>query len=396
MKLKALFTSCFLVFNCIYAQKTTTEVINDILLNLEESTNYNSLELKNKKKYKKHLFLLRDQEETEQKFNGKILFGLNGLEVDNNNLFVINTGVTISRGTYPFQFKFSSNIQAQTQNGSLKETVSNLGISFDYNVDKDINKETYVFVKRTNNSFLGIDQRYEIGGGFIFSSYSGKEKEPLQKKGLTDTGEKILRQLEGFKDNESLGKCVDEVCNINDEDPIDSKYSEILNQKKEDFIKITRKKYSQTRLSILLGLNYELEKTEDNLKLFYKDSTVIDSFPATNRFRIVVRPGFEWQGNNFTFETKAYFKFGVFGELENVVNEGSISDERLDYWAEWENSLSFKFSKKITLGIKYSYFYDNAANRKFINTSQNAESDFRIFSAEDTFQAITFNFEYKL
>jgi len=304
-------------------------------------------------------------------------------------------------GTYPFQFKFHSGVQAQTQNGTLEETISDVGISFDYNIWEDINKETYVFVDRTSNIFLGIDQRYEIGGGFIFSRHSGKNStvktssNKILKKGLT--------QIQKLSFSESKNQIIDETSftKINNyiKEKVSTDYKKEIDRlasTKDNLIKRNQKKYSTTRLSILFGLNYELEKTNDNLRIFQRDTSVIDSFPATNIFRLVARPGFEWQGSNFSFDTKVYFKLGVFGETENTITESTLSDRRIDYWLEWNNNLTFEFTKKISLGISYTYFYDNAPNRSFINQPENGEDNFNIFSAEDTFQAITFKFGYKL
>ncbi len=379
------------------------KTVDTILLNFDQFQDISSISDKQRKRFKTYLFDLRNLEAQERKISGEISFGLNGLEVENNNLFVINTGFNLASGVYPFEFNLNSNIQAQTQNGVLKETVSKVGISFDYNFsEKDLGKETYVFVNRTNNSFLGIDQRYEIGGGLILNLYSGKSASiENQFQGLTDTGKEEIKKVEGFEKElpflteDYFESCVDSICSRIKNIP--KKDRKNLKKSRNRFNQVIKKKYSTTRISILGGMNYELEKTADSLKLFFNEEERKGVFDATNRFRMVARPGFEWRGDNFSFTSNAYFKLGLFGELSNVIEEGLLRDEKSDYWVEWVSKLSFKFTKKIGLDILYTFFYDNAPNRKFFNIADATETpDFKIFEAEKRFTAISFKFKYVL
>lgn len=348
--------------------------------------------------YREYLNKLKDMEAKEHQFTGEISFGLNGLEGENNNLFVINTGFSLANGTYPFAFEVSSGVLAQIQNGSLEESVSNLAISFDYFLKENLAQQAYVFVNGNNNSFLGIDQRYEMGGGVVLNAYSGDKKDGMakdkNKNGLTKEGEKEMKALdENPFFNKSAGTAyVDSLSNT-----IGAKEeNKTLGNAGNRFKNIIKKNYSTTRLSLLGGLNYELERTADSLQLYDGALERKWTFDATNRFRMVLRPSFVWKNDNFSFSTKAYIKMGVFGEFTNKVEEGPFSDTRADYWVDWTSKLKFDVTEKIGLEIEYYFFYDNAPNRLYFDIATNGEADLQLFEAEKIFRSLSFRFTYSL
>lgn len=349
---------------------------------------------------KKYLLDLKQLHEEEKAFVGEIKFGLNGQETKNTNNFVIGTGVNFSKGVYPFEFEFNSNIQAQTVNGEFKETVSNIDISFDYNFTDNIRHESYVFVRRSANALLGIDQRYEIGGGYLFNVYRGNNDANKNYNGIVKNGRTKLNTLDhngeflNEKKDNILGDNIDNLASKIDN--FSSPRKIILGRKKEIRSSLI-KKYSKFRFSMLFGLNYELEKTKDSLPLYYKEETPIkNNFDATNRFRGVVRPGININGDNFSFSSKLYVKFGLFKKINNEISEGLQVDDRVDYWSEWINTFNFQFTEKIGFNISYTFFYDNAPNRQYFNIGTVANPDFKVFEAEKRFSNIIFSFNYKL
>ena len=344
-------------------------------------------------------------------FSGTIFFGLNGQEVKRDNFFVINTGIALSNGTYPFKFELNSGILAQIQNGRFNETVSNVSISFDYNFsERDLSKQSYVFINGTNNSYLGIDQRYEIGGGFILNYYSGNKSRKIERvrnqiidkrntTGLTEEGVQKLKALNGEKSsfNSTDRFLRDQLEEYREgEEEKDSEEVSALLRKRRSVVNTLIKKFSTMRLSILAGINYELEKTADSLDLFDGDIKRNGNFEATNRYRLVLRPGVDWKGENFSFSSRYYIKSGMFEDFYNRVDDGINTDKRLDYWTEWVTSLQFNFTEKIGVSIAYTLFYDNAPNRAFYDISTSGGSEFRLFSAEDRFKAILLSFTYGL
>lgn len=396
----------FLILFCfskpIFSQQSDIrKTVDSLLVNFDKFHLIPLLsDAEKRKTFKSYLFLLRKMEDEERKFKGSITFGLNGLEVENNNNFVLNTGIDLSVGNYPFEFALNSNVQAQTQNGELKETVSSLNISFDYNYSDDLSKESYVFINRSNNSLLGIDQRYEIGGGAIWNFFSGGRDSKIDITKITKEGRDKLKKILLHKESNALmdstlfKTCVDASCS---KIPgISKKDRNNLKNSRDRFARVIKKTKSKYRLSLLAGVNYELEKTIDSLALYGNESKVTNTFEATNRFRMVIRPGVTFRGDNYSFSSKAYFKFGIIGELENIVKQDLLEDEKTDYWAEWTNTLKFDFTKKIGIEVSYTFFYDNAPNRMFVNVATEENPEYKIFKAEDTFKALLFKFVYKM
>lgn len=406
-----LFISTLLISILSSAQNSDIrKTVDTLLIRLDKLQN-TDIKPELKQNFKKYLFTLRNLEADERNLKGAIKFGLNGIEVENSDQFVVNTGFNMSRGNFPFEFDLSADIQAQTTNGTFKETVSKVSIGFDYHFsDKSpLNIESYVFVNRSNNALLGIDQRYEVGGGLIFNSYSGRtsnissggdNKEQLKKK-LTPKGVKKFGEISGLDDDykiiskEDFVDCVDNICRL--KKLISEKEGNGLKNSRKRFESSTRKKYSKQRISLLLGINYELEKTADQLSLFFRDSSITKSFETTNKYRFIVRPGYERKGDNFTFSVKPYFKLGLFSDIDNGVVLNDLQDNRIDFWIDIISTFSFRFTEKISLEITHNYFYDHAPNRAFVNIAENGEAeDFELFEAEKKFTALTFGFKYNL
>ena len=401
-----IFLSCYTLIT--YAQEQSFSNTIDLITSKYDSiyskinTGGDFLYASNQNKYltKKYLLDLKRLHEEEKAFVGQVAFSLNGQETKNTNNFIIGTGVNFSKGVSPFEFEFNSNIQAQTDNGEFRETVSNIDISFDYNFTDNIRHESYVFVRRTANALLGIDQRYEIGGGYIFNTYRGNNDTDKKYKGIIKKGSDKLRiidhsgeLLNDGKDNvlgknlETLAKNIDGLANPRET---------ILNRRKEIRSGLI-KKYSKFRFSMLFGLNYELEKTKDSLPLYFNNETPIkNNFDATNRFRGVLRPGININGDNFSFSSKLYVKFGLFKKINSEISEGLQVDDRVDYWSEWINSFDFQFTEKIGFRITYIFFYDNAPNRQFFNIGTATDPNYKVFEAEKRFSNIMFSFKYSL
>lgn len=175
------------------------------------------------------------EKEVEQ-IKGNAAFGFSGSESNNSSNYDINTNVSLSHGVFPFEKSLSTNFLTNLTNGVFSENISNVDVSFDfhpinysrkikkrdirlkklgnkvirandkyrnafkkklptrdsllmkfeaiknkyYNREKKFDQkevdalwlETFAFLKRFNNSFLGIDQRYEAGAGIIFNFFS--------------------------------------------------------------------------------------------------------------------------------------------------------------------------------------------------------------------------------
>ena len=143
----------------------------------------------------------------EHKLNGNGTLEFSGHESSSNNLFKFGAGASIDHGIYPYELDFSTKISAVLKDSVFQENISDIDVSFDFHpiglpdfpdtslipLGRDQQKhsdylwlENFVFLKRFNDDFLGIDQRYEVGMGVIFN---------LLTCGLTPNGEKNKKEL---------------------------------------------------------------------------------------------------------------------------------------------------------------------------------------------------------
>jgi len=402
------------------AQITLNKTINDLLpqialvemgtITLKDSTlNSKDTPIHLKKEFIKYLDFLK-QIENLKKLKGSIEFGFNGNEVDNTNLYTINTGMQANFGGYPLEVEATTNIQTQITDGKFEENLSSLDISMDYHLFNSLTHETYVFVKRTKNKFLGIDQRYEIGGGYVLNFYSGKS-ENGRVKSTTEKGKKFLKQLYKYEKLYSQLTTTDTLV----KDVIKSKLSSSLKKEKKDINntnfdtifnsrteqeKSIIKSYSKHRVALLLGFNYEIEKTRDSLSLYNKelDSTFNKTFEATSLFRLVVAPKYTLKGDKFKWSNTVFFKIGLLNLVDDVVlpdediSNQLVRDERADYWIDLSTSFEFEISEYLSFVSTINYVYDNAPKRIFFDNDNLIP---QIAEAESRFTGINFKLKYK-
>lgn len=335
----------------------------------------------------------------EHRLNGKAGFSFSGNENDINNLFRMGVNGSIDKGAYPYDVDFDLNILTTIQNGVFQENLSDIDVSFDFHPyipkvdskDDGLWLENYVFIKRFNNNFLGIQQRYEAGAGFIFNFYS--------KKNLTKRGQSNIAQLakmpsyEGFDGD--LKRCLEgcftkeSVLNISN-DEIDAIVHTRERYKRSNF-----KKYSKFRLGLLLGLYYELENSvaRNIIPLNGIPTLVEEDFAATNRLRWEARPSFVWQPkDNYKLKIYPYFKMPL-GQYYSTVTQGDLVDSRYDYFIDIVSSLSIKIEKNFSISLNYRRLYDNAPKRKYIEQD---DRSFILLVGQQTNSnySISFNFGF--
>jgi hypothetical protein len=151
--------------------------------------------------------------------------------------------------------------------------------------------ENYVFAKRFSDGYLGIDHRYEIGGGVTMSFYS---------RAMTATGRRnrdnMTRKPSYSRHGNDLLRCL-EGC-----DPLRN----ILQMSQDDLDAIAGsfplsrfkpQQYSKLKLSLLAGVFYELEQASINrtLSIDGTDTAISHTFLPTNVLRWEIRPGFVWR-----------------------------------------------------------------------------------------------------
>ncbi len=364
------------------------------------------------------LDFLYDYVDSEHRLNGKGLFNFSGNETSRNNLFQVGAGVSIDQGVYPYELDFSANVQSLLKDGDFQENFSNLDISFDFHPHtpsaftkmkkyesklkelerektqnsteeenkqylinkyqtklenvKDINGlwlENYVLLKRSSDSYLGLDQAYDVGAGFIFSFYS----KALTKKGRSNRDELNRKPSYSFN-GDDLIRCLTNCAPIHNVLQLSPDEIETLMASRYRYLISNRKQYSQLRLSLLLGSYYELEKSTISNTIFFngKDTTMSIPFKPTNRIYGEMRPGIVWKPKD-KYKLKIYpFVKIPLDRIKDKVSEGGLTDIRTDYFIDFQSSLSIGIEDNFEIGIYYNLLYDNAPYRLYLKQSDNS------------------------
>ncbi len=365
------------------------------------------------------LDFLYDFMDDEHRMNGKGFFDFSGNETNSSSLFRIGAGVDIDQGLYPYELDFSTRVQTLLKDGNFEENVSNIDISFDFHpyqpdpleckskYEQEIEKltkemqgkpeyvdeykrliqknqlkiesanevnglwlENYIIAKRFSDDYLGIDQRYEIGGGFNFSHYSKK----LTKKGLSNRAAMLKKPSYEIHGNDLI-RCLQSCAPIDNALNLTDHELEVLSKSKSRYLVSNRKQYSKFRLSLLLGFFYELEKVKFSKTLFFNgaDTTIKYEFNPTHAWMGEIRPGLVWKPKDkYKLKIHPYIKFPL-GKLKNVITDGNLSDERIDYFLDIQTSFQIAIEEHFSISFNYNLIYDNAPRRVFLTQNDGSK-----------------------
>lgn len=340
----------------------------------------------------------RSFNEEETKLNGKSTFGFSGNESELNNIFKINAGVQIDKGIYPYELDLKSNFQTLINNGEFQENVSDIDISLDYHpkVGNGLVLETYVFLSRFNNTYLGIEQRYEAGTGFVINFFTTRH--------LTSTGQSNKRNLDKLPDYKlvqgNVWKCYNEVCHrvSGDQNTFSVTEDEIafLDDIRYNYDKANKKKYAKLRLALLAGIYYENEKAriEQQLMLNNGDSLYVEEFDATNKLRWELRPTLVLRPTDiFTIKLYPYFKLPLRKWMDVVRFDENTVDERIDMFYDFQASITTKVTENISVNVNYRYLKDFAPKRSY-QLDANNQPQLRVGQETNSFYSIDFSFGF--
>ena len=302
----------------------------------------------------------------------KVNFGFVGNFGEKSEIFKLNGGMNISKGTYPEEFELATLLNIQINNGKLQENLSSLSISYDKFIGSKNGKypmlsEGYVFINRTSNQFMSVNQRYEIGGGIIVAHYSKPNGFLFFKKNKTDY-DAFEKDKDFLKPDKYLVTQCD-TCAEKDSCKIEF-FKKIKAGDRDTFqtnVKYAqnaiRKKYAPLRLGVLFGLFYEGENISvtDSVVTLDTAMLVTNNFESTNRIRWEVRPTLRI---NFTQDAGISLKFKPYFKLPFWWDDKLMVDgvEKYDYRIEIPTTFSVKLSDSFTANVTHRYFYDNTPN----------------------------------
>ncbi|MCB0663295.1 MAG: hypothetical protein KDC24_11180, partial [Saprospiraceae bacterium] len=287
----------------------------------------------------------------------------------------------MSKGAYPYEFDFAINVQTTIQNGQFQENLSDIDVSFDFHpIVPDINKEmertdgkrrdglwleSFAFVKRFNNSFLGIEQRYETGVGFIFNFFS---KNKLTRTGIANR--KAMEEIPKYDVyGDDLARCLEE-CYVKKSILQLSQFeAQAISNTRERYQRSNFKKYSKWRTGLLVGVYYELEDAlaANEILLNGETTQLTVDFEATNKIRLELRPIFSFQPKDgYKLKIYPYFKLPVGAPNSVVVSPEGVRDVRYDWFLDAQSSFDIRLEDGFSISFLYRLFYDNAPKRAFV------------------------------
>lgn len=291
-------------------------------------------------------------------FTGDINLGFNGVTTrdEDDNLFNFYGGIKMDWELYPGNLDFNTMFGITYSDGELQQNVSTIDVSYDHmhiNVSNGMLLENFIYLKRSTDAFLGIDQRYEIGGGVILNNWIKRLRDPgneqLPVRYPDEESMALLQHV--YEDHHGA--------EASEADRLHTFYNEA-------YIK-NRMKYSKLRTALLAGLYFELEETT------VRDSIDLD---ITNKFRWSLRPTMDiYLKDGWSLKLRTFFKMPMPWEWNEVItaNDGTTY-QRADYTIDFLANLSTQLmSKRIRIGFVYHLVYDNAPPAAFYTADDGSE-----------------------
>jgi len=323
---------------------------------------------------------LRTHEHAERALMGSARVGLSldeasGSTADDATLLKLNTGLVLSRGGYPGELEFTSNVGVTLADGVFREDVSTFGLSYDDYLRPWL--EAYGFAERFSDAFLGIDQRYELGGGTVIELAQlmrNRTSDPnsawLTTGGLTraERLKTTVPRIEGgaFDDQVPAWLKCSMVAQLGTVDPDSTAVSDWVEAHNARVKRIgavseiareaNRLAHSKVRIALLGGLMVDVEKATVSA-LDTLGSEVSLPLSGTHTLRWVLRPTLEWRPRDSWGIRADYY-------LKNRLEERPWGD---DYRSDLQVALVSSFNARdfgqagsVRAELRYRRLFDSA------------------------------------
>lgn len=307
---------------------------------------------------------VRNYELGNRDLKGTVNFGFNGNQSsssklfnnNNNSIYNIIGGLSLSRGTYPSQLEISTQLNVSLVNGKLTENLSNINISYDrhFSDQAGLALESYSFLNRRTDIFLGVTQRYEIGGGVIIASWSRKIHDLKVAEKIENLENKFSNiKVESGVLTSCLNDCIKLGENIKEADV------ELIVKSQEKIQNSIIKQNSPMRIGMLVGLFVETEKTMFSDSLLVDNSKVFRTvdFDPTVRLRWEIRPTLDFRimRNAVSVKIRPYFKFPMPWDWTKTIGNKDVFDFRMDF----PMIVNIKVNEEFSINLSHTIFYDH-------------------------------------
>ncbi len=325
--------------------------------------NINKKEKENFEKFWDVFQKIRNKESALNKVGGEVGFGFFGNDSEDENAFTINGGISVSQGIFPQEFEFSTLMNIQVEDGQFKENLSDLRVTYDrfLKSKNDFLWEGFAFINRRSDEFLGLNSRYEIGGGIIIAYWRKKllkrERKDI-KKFDTSSINLFIHKTDSTKVCYELEDCKGELVGL-DANDVDN-FSKAQKRIKNSIIK----NKSPFRGGALIGLFYEAESIShsDSLDTNIGKRYYEEEFDATNKLRWEIRPTLDFKLSPYVkIKIRPYFIMPMPWEWTAEVN----GKKKVDYRIDFPFSLQTNY-KKMNIGFDYIFYYDNTPKSKLL------------------------------
>ena len=336
------------------------------------------------------LAVLRDEEDRQRSLLADITFGLSGDEAGPRSLFKLNTGISLSRGVFPSELSVVSRLGLQLRDGRLQEDVTSLQITYDYHATHHV--QYFTFAERFTDSFLSIQQRYEIGFGARVGASFGRVGPWRRNNAEFDAVESGLAVIE--RERSAVPPLADVMASA-DTGGFRAAISN-LRHAIED-------RQARLFVGLVASVFAELERAELEVTSFPSDapfgndreSTKI-ALDAEQRYRLNLRPTLRLRPNNdIVITVYPYYKLPLDGpRYVNVPGRGRQLDYRRDILSEmvWRIQSQQTGLESVDVVFTFNHHFDNvppslpaglveevrAAGRDFVTTT--AEQRHRVIA----------------
>lgn len=283
-----------------------------------------------------------------------LTFGYSGDEGGGKGKYTVNAKVGIGRGEYPRRTQLTVETSVRIEDGLLAEDVAQFVAN--YNSYPQSWLEGYVFIERFSDSYLGVDQRYEVGVGMLAEGSVWSWRLP-RGRALRDTLD-LVRP-------DRAGRDVLKLPAVPGLTPTDS-FPDSLWKATHMVYEGMRRANSLLTLGCAMSVLAEVERS--HLSVYVDtlmgagvcEATDTRTFivPASTRYRVSLRPTLDLRpADDWSVRALCYFKLPLGGPY--YVND------RFDFRVDAEIVLCGKIPGNENLGLtlRYRDAYDHAPPR---------------------------------
>jgi tetratricopeptide (TPR) repeat protein len=239
------------------------------------------------KDYKQACTFLKQKQQEKDSLNVSIGAGFSGDEAQGEQLSKLNVSAELSKGFYPNVFSFATGNSFEFKKEELVENVTSLNMKFVHYLLPEI--QGYAYIERRTDSYMSIQQRYDIGGGVAFEIESpvmppkasfdikkyNDEKKAFEKlrdhlileQELVEYKEKLLVELKDQKKIDKLSKHLKKLLKT-----LNPKNQDYISKKKEEILKECEKRTKGAQ-----SFDFAIELIGHFLGDFEKEKTQIET-----------------------------------------------------------------------------------------------------------------------